>query len=335
MKHPFAALMIAELAPEIGARVELEPEFKFAGEIVFASGKRHLFRNTCFNINPAAASETARDKAYCKYFLRRHGFPVPDGQTFFAPKLARNLAKSRRRGIKEAVAYAAVIGFPVFAKPNDGSEGHLVTTAYDENDLMLAAAAIFEASPVMLVEAPCPGRDYRVVVLGDELVCAYERRPLSVVGDGKRSIEALLMEAKSRMAALGRHNSEIEVEDRRIDRKLRSAGLYRTRVPEDGTVVMLLDNANLSTGGTSVDISESLHPSFKDAALRAARTIGLPFAGVDIICQDATADAAGQSWAIIELNAAPGLDNYAATGAEQRERVRQMYLRIMRFLEAM
>jgi D-alanine-D-alanine ligase-like ATP-grasp enzyme len=185
------------------------------------------------------------------------------------------------------------------------------------------------------VEAPCPGRDYRIVVLGDEIISAYERRPLGVVGDGTSTIGELVERARAGLGALGRPNSEIEPADWRIDRKLRSHDLDRNHVPARGAETMLLDNANLSTGGTSVDITGTLHPSFAAEAIRATRTIGLKFAGVDIICADATADAAGQSWAILELNAAPGLDNYAATGAEQRERVRLMYLKIMRFLETM
>ncbi len=36
-KTPFAARLMAEVAPEIGASVWLEPEYGFVGEITFAN----------------------------------------------------------------------------------------------------------------------------------------------------------------------------------------------------------------------------------------------------------------------------------------------------------
>lgn len=61
-KIPFASRLIAEVAPEIGASVWLEPEYGFVGEISFSNGKKHLFRNTNFNVNPLGSVEIARDK---------------------------------------------------------------------------------------------------------------------------------------------------------------------------------------------------------------------------------------------------------------------------------
>jgi hypothetical protein len=53
MRYPFASLLIEEVAPTLGIKVELEPEYGFAGELIFPDGRRHLFRNTNFNVNPA------------------------------------------------------------------------------------------------------------------------------------------------------------------------------------------------------------------------------------------------------------------------------------------
>ncbi len=70
-KIPFASRLIAEVAPEIGANVWIEPEYGFVGEITFSNGKKHLFRNTNFNVNPLGAVEIARDKGYASIFLKR------------------------------------------------------------------------------------------------------------------------------------------------------------------------------------------------------------------------------------------------------------------------
>lgn len=332
MRYPFASRLIEEIAPSMGIRVELEPEFGFAGELVFPNGKRHLFRNTNFNINPAGSTEIAKDKAYTSHFLRKHGFPVPDGRTFFSDKLNANLPPAQRRGVRDAMAYAGTLGLPVFVKPNNLSQGACVTKLHDAADLPAVAEDIFSRTAVMLVERACPGRDYRVVVLGDRIISVYERVPLSVTGDGVHTIDALLSQARQDLERQGRPNSEIDTADPRIDLKLRSRGLQRTTVPPAGEHLFLLDNANLSTGGMSIDVTDAIHPGFADIAVRATRALGLRLAGVDILCDDIASDATGQTWHILEVNAAPGLDNYAALGGAQAERVRDLYRRILAFL---
>jgi D-alanine-D-alanine ligase-like ATP-grasp enzyme len=325
-------MLISEIGPSLGIRVELEPEYGFAGELIFPDGRSHLFRNTNFNVNPAGSTEIAKDKAYTNYFLRKHGFRVPDGKTFFSDRLNANIPEGKRRGVKEAVTYASNNGWPLFAKPNNLSQGAFVTKVYSTGDLESAASLIFERTDVMLLEEPCAGADHRVVILGEEVISAYKRSPLSVVGNGAISIEELLHKAKASLVDQGRPNSEIDTTDYRIDIKLRSIERSREWVPPIGEEVQLLDNANLSTGGTSVDVTDNIHPDFAKIAVSASKTLGLTLCGVDILTNDISQPAIRQDWAIIELNAAPGLDNYSSLGDKQAERVRGLYRKILQFL---
>jgi hypothetical protein len=83
MKHPFASQILSKVAPSLGIKVELEPEYGFVGELIFPDGRRHLFRSTNFNLNPAGSTEIARDKQYTSYFLQKFGFNVPKSKAFF------------------------------------------------------------------------------------------------------------------------------------------------------------------------------------------------------------------------------------------------------------
>lgn len=328
MRFPFVSRLLQELAPALGIVVELEPEYQFAGELIFPNGRRMCFRN--FNVNSAASSEIARDKAYTNYFLRKHGFHVPEGKTFFSPRLNLNLPPSRRRGVDEACIYAQSLGLPVFIKPNDLSQGEGVNKIYAVEELPPLAHAILARSDVMLLEHACNGRDYRVVVLDDEIIAAYERCALSVLGDGVHTIEELLHLVQTDLAHSQRLNSSVNVFDPRIDIKLNAQGLTRRSVLAKGLQVAMLDNANLSTGGSTQDVSEKIHPSFANIAIAATRSIGLRLAGVDVLCADLCEDARAQEWHIIELNATPGLDNFAALGDAQMARVRGLYLRLLK-----
>ncbi len=332
MRYPFASMLIAEIGPSMGISVELEPEYQFAGELVFPNGRRHLFRNTNFNVNPAGSTEIAKDKGYTSFFLRKHGFNVPTSRAFFSEKLNANLAIERRRGVSEAIEFAEQLGFPVFVKPNNLSQGAFVTKAYSPPDISNVAFEIFRRTDVLLVEQACEGRDYRIVVLGDKIISAYERIPLAVVGNNNHSIDELLQSLKDELETLGRPNSEIDPSDPRIDIKLRELGKTRKSVPTIGERVVLLDNANLSTGGTSVDVTNTIHASFSEISIKATKTLGLQFSGVDILCNDLTQNASCQVWNIIELNAAPGLDNYSSLGDEQASRVKDLYRQILEYL---
>lgn len=331
MRYPFASKLIQEIAPSMGIRVELEPEYEYAGELIFSNGKRHLFRNTNFNVNPAGSTEIAKDKCYTSYFLRKHGFNVPDSKAFFSDKLNKNLTHSR--GIAEAIAYAKTLGFPVFIKPNNLSQGVFVTKVHEPDEIVTVANRIFERTDVFLIESACIGKDYRVVVLGEEIISGYERIPLTVTGNGQDSIQRLLDAAHEGLEHQGRPNSEITTDDSRIDLKLKRLGLTRDSVIQDQEKIFLLDNANLSTGGTSLDVTGKVHPSFLEIAIKATKALGLTLSGVDIICEDITNEAQSQAWNIIEINAAPGLDNYSALGEEQAARVRDLYRKILLYLE--
>lgn len=330
--YPFTPLMLAELAAELGITLEFEPDFGFAGELIFANGRRQLFHNANFNLNGAATRQIANDKAYTAHFLRKHGFAVPTHRVFFSDALNARLPTARQRPVAAAAAYAATLGYPVFVKPNDMSQGAFVTKLRDAAPLATVAQQIFAHTDVLLVEQAVTGRDYRVVVLDGRVMAAYERVPLSVVGDGIHDIATLLGRLAQALPAQGRHNATIDWQDGRIEAKLQEQGWQRGSIVAPGQRVALLDNANLSTGGSAIDISEHIHPGFVELARRACATLGLVLAGVDFIAADLCQSPDGQSWHILEMNAAPGLEHFAAQGPQQLERVQALYRHVLQLL---
>jgi D-alanine-D-alanine ligase-like ATP-grasp enzyme len=322
---------LARIAPRVGARVELEPEFRYVGRIIGPDGRSHYFRNTNFDLNPLGAAKIARDKGYTAYFLRGRGYPVPEGRAFFAPQMQR--WSGAHRGHAEAYAYARALGFPVIVKPNSGSQGRGVAKVHTRRELERALAAIFPRENVALVQRPAPGADYRIVTLDDTVICAYRRAPLSVVGDGVSSVRALLAAKHAAFAASGR-DTTIPLDDFRIPMRLRRLGLTLDSTPAAGEAVALMDNANLSTGGAAEDVSESLHPGYGELAVGLTRALGLRHAGVDILTPDPI-DAPVGEYVVLELNPAPGLDHYAQMGPRQALIVEALYERILRAILAL
>ena len=324
----FVSEILCRVAPRIGASILMEPEYGFAGQITFKNGKKVLFRDRAFNINPLASAGIARVKSYSDFFLKLYGYKTIEGQTFFSK--STNERVKIKRTIHDGFEYAKQLGFPVILKPNDLSEGILVTKVHNRKEYYATATKILKRTPVMLVQKFHEGFDYRIVVLDREVISAYQRIPLFIIGDGESSIETLLLRKQSHLREIGR-NTQIQVDDFRISQKLQRQKLRLSSVPAKREKIFLLDNANLSAGGDAIDVTEHIHKDYQRLAVRITRDMGLRMCGVDIITsEDIRTKLSG--YVIIEINSAPGLDNYASIGNKQKRRVDQLYLKVLNAL---
>lgn len=329
VRPTFVSEILLRVAPRIGATIELEPIYGFVGEITFKSGKKVLYKDRNFNVNPQGSSEIARDKAYSSYFLRRFGYSVPRETQVFSDRLNRNV--DTERTMEDGYAFAKNIGLPVIVKPNNLSQGTLVTKVYDKREYKATVKQILRRTSIAIVQEYVPGRDYRVVVLGNEVISAYERTPLRVTGDGTSTVAELLIAKQLHFNSIGRETT-VPIDDNRIEKKLKRQGLSLDSIPMADTTLDLLDAANLSTGGDALDVTSTIHQSVRDLAVSVARDMGLMLCGVDLITEVPLTDRLGQYY-VIEVNSAPGLDNYAALGAEQMNVVDELYLKVLSALE--
>ena len=249
---------------------------------------------------------------------------------FFSKSWAKALG-TPRRSLDAAYTYARKIGFPVVVKPNSGSQGAGVSIVYTKREFTTAMQRIFKADRVALVQKPVHGKDYRLVVLDKKVISAYERIPLCVLGDGTSTIRKLLQIKQKHFIASSR-DTRINIDDPRIAIKLKHLGRTFRSVPAKGEQVFLLDNANLSTGGDSVDVTDTVHPEFKKCAVNLTRDMGLRLCGVDLMV-DGDISQKPQTFWVLEINSAPGLDHYAKIGKAQEKIVEDLYLKVLKHME--
>jgi len=331
MALPYLSKLLLKLASKVGAKVVLEPEWGYAGQIIYKNGVVRSLRMYSLDLNHIASADIAKDKDYAKFFMSKHGYPVAAGTTIFEKDWAKTLKS--KRNISYAPKVARKLDYPVIVKPNSKSQGVDVILVWSDRELKRALLKVFKGDPVALLEKYLPGHDYRIVVLDGEIISAYERIALSVVGDGKHSILTLLKQKQKIFIKNGR-DTRINFNDVRIKMKLARAGYLMKSILPLGKQVFLLDNANLSTGGDAVDVTRTIHPGFKKIAFQLTKDMGLRIAGVDIMLTrgDITKNPKKCKYYIIEINAAPGLDHYVTTGVRQRKIVEAMYLKILRAL---
>ncbi len=319
--------LLKKLGREIGARVLIEPTWGIVGQITFKNGRRSYYRYNTLDLNPVGAADVAKDKDYASFFMKTMGYPVPIGKAFASPDWAS--AIGAKNDTSAALKYGARLGYPLVVKPNSGSQGFGVAVVHNERELIRALAYVFRGDKMALIQKPVRGHDYRIVVLDGAVISAYERVPLNVIGDGSSSIETLL-KRKQKQFVKDNRDTWIQFGDPRIRAKLKVQGLKLSSVPPAGITIYLLDNANLSTGGDAVDVTDSIHPSFAQIAANLTRDMGLRLCGVDIMTDDIAKPA--KKYCVLEINAAPGLDHYVKTGAKQKRIVENLYRAVLKAL---
>ena len=252
------------------------------------------------------AVEIASDKEETHNLLGDLGLPVP----------GQRLVYSER----EALRAAERLGFPVVVKPLNANHGRGVSIDLDDDDAVrVAFEQARKHSRGVLVERCIAGLDHRLLVVDGELIAASKRVPGHVVGDGRSTIEALVEEVNSDpRRGIGHEKVLTRLEfDHQAERLLEQKGYDRSSVPPEGEVVYLRSTANLSTGGTAVDVTELIHPDNREMAQRAARAIGLDVAGVDFLTTDISKSYRETGGAICEVNAAPGFRMHVAPSEGQ------------------
>ena len=244
----------------------------------------------------AIAESIAQDKDLTKKLLDAAGVPVPNGRPV--------------KDAEDAWAAAQEIGGPVVVKPLDGNQGKGVAVNIETREQVLAGyAAAAEISDDILVERYVPGFDFRVLVVGRQMIAAARRDPPQVIGDGVHTVRELVEQVNCdprRSEGHATSLSRIRLDDIAMA-TLAKQNQSIDAVPQKGALVLLRNNANLSTGGSATDVTDDVHPEVAARAVAAAQTVGLDICGIDIVCDDLHKPLEDQGGAIIETNAAPGL----------------------------
>ncbi|AUL46806.1 cyanophycin synthetase [Bordetella trematum] len=265
--------------------------------VQFGWGSRQRRIQAAETDHTSAISESiAQDKDLTKMLLDAAGVPVPMGRSVDSAEAAWEAAQ--------------MLAGPVVVKPRDGSQGRGVAVNIDTRERVLAAyEAAAQISDEVIVERYIPGHDFRLLVVGQTLVAAARRDPPQVTGDGLHSIAELVEQVNTDPLRGDGHATsltKIRLDDIALG-VLQKQGYEPASVPPAGSLVVLRNNANLSTGGSATDVTDEVHPEMAARAVTAARMIGLDICGVDVVAESVHLPLEAQHGGVVEVNAAPGL----------------------------
>lgn len=245
----------------------------FRGELFSVSDGRstHYFRRTLGDLTTREHSAVAEDKQATKQRLTEHGIDVPDG-----------IVVSRDQSAAIGPFLARHPGKRFILKPLNGTLGEGVVRNLDADQVL--AAVQNHPGKVLMLEEQVPGVEYRVWVTGDRYISAYERRPVSVQGDGQQTLRQLA-EAKTRERQRQCHPAvakpvplgEYEIAF------LQRQGLGPEHVPAAGEQVFLNDDPSPHHSADHIEATDTLPEAVRETAIRTAQALHLPNTGLDFI----------------------------------------------------
>jgi GNAT-family acetyltransferase (TIGR03103 family) len=262
-------------------------------------GRRIICRESLSELTSAVAMSRCDDKTVTHNVLREAGIHVPK-------QISASDADESEAFLRECGA--------LVVKPTQGEQGRGVhVNVTDPDDLRAAIADVERMCPNVVLEEFVEGEDLRVVVIAFKVVAAAIRRPAQITGTGRHSVAGLIEKQSRRRSAATGGESSIPLDDETV-RCLAAQGLGLEDVLEKGRRVRVRKTANLHTGGTLHDVTETLSAELRDVSERIAKTLSIPVVGLDFIVTSAESS----DYVLIEANERPGLANHEPQPTAER-----------------
>jgi cyanophycin synthetase len=243
---------------------------------------------------------TLENKELTKYYLKKENINVAEGMVF------------KKGEMDKIFSFGNKIGLPVVAKPIFGAHGNLVFMGIDNKEKCESATRnIFEKNKHVLIEKEFKGNEYRFIATKNKVLAVTYRDPANIIGDGIHTIKELV-EIKNDDPRRGEENEKPLTRiiiDSIVEKNLSDEGIRVNDIIRKDKKIYLRKNSNISTGGDSIDVTDSVHPLLKKIAIKSVRAIpGLAYAGVDILINRKIDEKPSKtSYIVIELNSSCGI----------------------------
>ena len=241
--------------------------------------------------------ELAGHKSVSSRLLRGAGVPTPkhvavDGHDLAAAR--RLLAVEGRVVVKPLSRTGGGVG--------------VVTNVTDERQLRRAVReASSRGGGGAVVEHQVAGDAHRLLYLDGELLDVVVRKPARVVGDGRRTIRALVRSENERRRTLG-DDSTGSVS---LGLELSTTLARQERSPRDvldhGETVDVSGRSNTGDADASRSVLSDCNADVREIGARAAAALRVRLAGVDIITTDISQPLDVTGGVVNEVNTTPGL----------------------------
>ncbi|MBY0427838.1 MAG: hypothetical protein K2Q32_01310 [Alphaproteobacteria bacterium] len=276
------------------------------------------------NFNSSVTSKIARDKDLTVRMLDEVGIPTPTSHFVWLTneKFPKDIDMTQTDEFRQLQVFAQRVGFPIFLKPNQGSQGKDVFCIRTQDDLRNVTAKLLKQSPgFFIAQEACIGDEYRIVVVHGEIVLAYTRMPLSVIGDGQSTIKQLIQQRLQMLQRQGREVS-LKPHSEKIKLHLEANRLTLNTIPDKGSEISVVSNRNLSDGSDPVECTDAIKQKYAPLCRDIYKKCGVEYCGLDLIEDTRTGSIKPF---IIEINSNPGYKHFIRSAPENAALVRRVF----------
>ena len=214
----------------------------------------------------------------------------------------------------DALTAANRISYPLVVKPSNAQKGLGITVGVlNDQEISAAFKKANQFSQTVLIEKFIAGDDHRILIVGDNMIAAAKLIPAHVTGDGKHTIKQLIEiinEHPDRGVGYQKMLVTIEI-DNEVIKLIKRKGYGLQTVLAKDEIIEIKGTANISTGGSAIDVTNIVHPDNILLAKRAAKAVSLDVAGIDFITPDISKSYKDTPSIICEVNACPGIRPHA------------------------
>ncbi len=283
---------LIQKAMSIGIDVYLYPNYKnfarftYKGQVIYANDAYVPLQSQLGNFT--------LNKKITKIILNEHNIPVPRGIS------AKNKTEAIQLIKKNNLSY------PLILKPIDGSLSRGITWNITSQKELKSAIDHFTnerkkyallKQRKFIVEEMAMGEEYRILVLEDKVISCVKRLPATIIGNGTDSIEKLIKtQNKSRPK-----DQPIKL-DAITKKNIKKNNFTLKSILPDSYKLILRNDVMLGNGGRAIDYTKKINFNIKKQCIKAIKSLGLEYGGIDIITKNITKDT---DYVILEINSKP------------------------------
>ena len=261
--------------------------------------KEYIKQATKTSLDTYSTVMVMENKVVTKKVLDKEGIRVPSGKDY-------------TDAFKAKEDFELFQGKKIVIKPKSTNFGIGITIFKDKftkESYERAVDIAFENDSSVLVEEFIEGKEYRFIVIGENVEGVLNRVPANVMGDGKRTILELVEEKNKDFLRGKGYTTPLEKINlgEAEEMFLESQSKNFDYVPLKDEVIYLRENSNISTGGDSIDFTDDILDEYKEIAIKSAKAVGAVICGVDMMIENIKEKPTEDNYGIIELNFNPAI----------------------------
>ena len=235
-------------------------------ELSYGANSIRCYRSLTDRVG-AVTFHLMQNKYLAGRFLREHGFPVPPQQLYVDLDQAGDFLKQN----------GCVVVKPCSQWGARGVSTNITTP----EDLKSAVKNARRYEADILIEKMVAGDDYRLVFINYHFVCALQRRPACVTGNGRDTLRKIITAQNRRCIKIDPvHRIPL---DRETARYLQLQNVSLNSIPESGQQLIVRQTANYHTGGSVHDVTDMVSPEMIKLGSQIVKAAQLSVAGIDFV----------------------------------------------------